>query len=163
MISAFLRIVVASAFVILVACAVGLFVMAGVAQSHDVVRLPVPPSTFIGSSAPAAAYATAYVAPMRYSTFASIERVEQQAFFHGEKEAFRDEHELSYQGTKWGLGYTMSYILEKGTEPQTLTVALTLNPVDPKGQARYLIKVLKPVMRGLLPYLLDRMVVLAPD
>lgn len=163
MIGVFIRIVILAAIVVLIACGIGLFVMAGVAQSHDVVHIPVPPSTYVESTLPMSDYSDAFIAPMGYSTFANIDRVAQQAFHRGDKEVFRDQHEVAYEGRKFGLSYVVSYILEKDQSPQTLAVATTVKVVDEKKHARYLLVILKPIHRALIPYLLDRMVILAPD
>jgi hypothetical protein len=157
-----IRIVLLGAFVVLLACGIGLFVMSGVAQSHDVVRIPVPNSTFVGGAAPTSHYADAYIAPMRYSSFTNIERVAQQAFHRGEKEVFRDEREVAYEGKTLGLTYVVSYILAKETSPPTLTVATTVNLAS-KRKGRFYWMLVKPVHRHLMPYLLDRMVIMAPD
>lgn len=161
MIGVIIKIVLLGAFLVLVACAIGLFVMAGVAQSHDVVRIPVPQNTFIASTQAMADYSDAFVAPMTYSTFRDIERVAQQAFHRGKREVFRDEREVAYEGTAPGLSYHVSYILMKDPAPQTLTVATTVRFENKKG--RYYWMVVKHGHRRLLPYLLDRMVIMAPD
>lgn len=163
MVGVIIRIVILGAIVLLIAGGIGLFVMAGVAQSHDVVHIPVPPNTYASSTEPMADYSDAFIAPMNYSVFSNIDRVAQQAFHRGDREVFRDEHEVAYEGTKFGLKYTVSYILEKDQSPQTLTVATTVKVVDPKKRARYLIMIGKPIHHCLIPYLLDRMVILAPD
>ncbi|HXV13631.1 MAG TPA: hypothetical protein VEC56_05440 [Candidatus Krumholzibacteria bacterium] len=157
-----IKIVLLIAFVILIALAIGLVVMAGVAQSHDVVRIPVPQSTFVAGTEPKSIYSDAYVAPMEYSTFRDIDRVAQLAFHRGTKEVHRDEREVAYEGTMLGLSYTISYILMKDSSPQTLTVATTVRIVEPK-KGKYCWMVAKHVHRHLLPYLLDRMVITAPD
>ncbi len=162
MIGIVIKIVLLGAFVILVAIAGGLFIMAGVAQSHDVVRIPVPPNTFIAGTLPTSDDSDAYVGPMDYSTFRDIERVAQQVFHRGTREVYRDEREVAYDGTAFGMSYRISYILNKETSPQTLAVATTVQ-FGPQKRTRYYWKVAKQVNRRLLPYLLDRMIIMAPD
>ena len=158
-----IRIVVLVAFVILIACGIGLFVMAGVAQSHDVVRIPAPNGTFISGDDPHANYTDAYIAPLGYSGFRDIGRVAEQAFYRGDKEIYRDDGEVTYQGTVAGMfHYKMSYLLAKDQSPQTLTVVSSITLAEGK-KARYLWVVAKPIHRHLIPYLLDRMVIMAPD
>jgi hypothetical protein len=157
-----IKIVLLIAFVILIALAIGLFIMAGVAQSHDVVRIPVPPSTYIAGTEPKADYTDAYIGPMEYSTFRDIDRVAQQAFHRGDKEVYRDEREVAYEGSALGLSYTISYILMKDSSPQTLTVATTVRYGEQK-RSRYAWMVAKQVHRRLLPYMVDRMIIMAPD
>jgi hypothetical protein len=101
------------------------------------------------------------VSPLRYATFRDIDRVAQLAFSKGQREVFRDDHEVVYEGEKAGIHYYISYILAKDTVPPTLVVATTVQLEDKK--ARYCWKVLKHVNRRMLPYLLDRMTVMAPD
>ena len=163
MIGVIIRILILGTIVVVIACAIGLFIMAGVAQSHDVVPIPLPPSSYVASTEPMSDYSDAFIAPMNYSTFANIDRVAQQAFHRGDREVFRDEHEVAYEGRKYGLSYVVSYILTKDTAPQTLVVATTVKVADEKKRARYLLTILKPIHRSLIPYLLDRMVILAPD
>ncbi len=161
MIGVTLKILVLGAAVVLLACSIGLFIMAGVAQSHDVVRIPLPPNTFIAGTQSMADESDAYVGIMKYASFRDIERVAQQAFHRGEKEVYRDEREVTYEGTGPGITYHVSYILMKNPEPQTLTVATTVTFTEKKS--RYYWKVYKQVHRALLAYMLDRMIIMAPD
>jgi hypothetical protein len=107
-------------------------------------------------------YADAVIAPMRNSTFRDVDRVAQQAFDRGEKEVFRGKREVAYQGEALGFRYYISYILMKDSSPQTLAVATTVE-IGPDKKQRYLWKVAKHFHRQLMPYLLDRMVIEAPD
>lgn len=157
-----IKIVLLGATLVLIALVIGLVVMAGVAQSHDVVRIPVPQSTFVAGTEAQSIYSDAYVGPMEYSTFRDIDRVSQQAFHRGDKEVYRDEREVAYEGSALGLSYTISYILMKDASPQTLTVATTVRVVEPR-KGKYCWMVAKHVHRRLLPYLLDRMIIMAPD
>lgn len=161
MIGIVIKIVLLGAFLVLVACAIGLFVMAGVAQSHDIVALPVPQSSFIASTQPLSDYSDAFVAPMHHATFRDIDRVAEQAFHRGDQEVFRDEREVVYQGRMLGVNYHLSYMLLRDPSPTTLTVSTTVKFEN--KYAHYYWPVLKQVHRRLMPYLLDRMVVLAPD
>ncbi|HEU4930062.1 MAG TPA: hypothetical protein VFU38_09550 [Candidatus Krumholzibacteria bacterium] len=156
-----IKILLLGAFVVLITCAVGLFIMAGVAQSHDVVRVPVPSGSYIAGSVSSPDYTDAYVAPMQYRSFANIDRVAQQAFHRGDREVYRSKSEVAYEGEALGIAYVTSYILVKETSPQTLTVATSVKLGNKK--ARYCWMVAKQVHRRLMPYLIDRMVVTAPD
>jgi hypothetical protein len=156
-----IKILLFGAFVVLVTFAVGLFIMAGVAQTHDVVRIPVPSGSYIASAMPNPTYTDAYVGPMQFHSFANIDRVAQQAFHRGDREIYRSKNEVAYEGRRGGVDYIVSYILVKETSPQTLTVATAVKTGDKKS--RYYWMVAKQVQRRLLPYLLDRMVSTAPD
>lgn len=161
MIGAILKIVLLGVFVVLIASAIGLFIMAGVAQSHDVVRIPLPSSSFIASTAPNSAGADAFVAPMRYSTYRDIDRVAQLAFHKGQREVFRNDTEVAYEGETAGVHYYISYILVRDTSPPTLVAATTVQTKDKKG--RYCWKAFEQVHRRLMPYMLDRMIIMTPD
>jgi hypothetical protein len=160
-IATILRILLLGAFVILIALAAGLAIMAGVAQSHDVVRIPLPSSTFIASTESGSDGSDAYVAPLNYSTFRDIDRVAQLAFHKGQREVFRDEHEVAYEGETAGVHYYISYILVRDIQPPTLIAATTVQVQNKKG--RYYWRVVKHVHRRLMPYMLDRMSIMAPD
>jgi hypothetical protein len=161
MIGTILKILLLGALVVLIALSVGLFIMAGVAQSHDVVRIPLPPSTFIAGTATDSNGADAFVAPLRHSSYRSIDRVAQFAFHKGQREVYRDDHEIAYEGETAGVHYYISYIIARDTSPVTLVAATTVQTKDRKG--RYYWKVFKHVHRRLMPYMLDRMTIMAPD
>ena len=161
MIGTVLKILLLGAFVVLIALTVGLFIMSGVAQSHDVVRIPVPPSTFIAGTAAGSNGSDAFVAPLRNSSFRDIDRVAQLAFHKGQREVYRDEHEVAYEGETAGVHYYISYILTRDTSPPTLVAATTVHTRNRKGS--YYWKVVKFAHRRLMPYMLDRMTVMAPD
>lgn len=161
MLGAAIKILLFGAFVVLVTCAVGLLIMAGVAQTHDVVRIPVPSGSYIASAIPNPTYTDAYVGPMQFHSFANIERVAQQAFHRGDREIYRSQNEVAYEGRTAGVDYIVSYILVKETSPQTLTVATAVKTSSKKS--RYYWMVAKQVHRRLMPYLVDRMVTTAPD
>lgn len=161
MIGVILRIALLGAFTVLLAIAIGLFVMAGVAQSHDVVSIPLPTSSYIASTLPGSSDSDAFITPLRFSSYRDIGRVAQLAFHTGDREVFRDDREVVYEGETAGIHYYISYILMRETGPSTLVVATTVQIQNKKG--RYSWMVLKQVNRRLLPYMLDRMSVLAPD
>jgi hypothetical protein len=156
-----IKILLFGAFVVLITCAVGLFIMAGVAQTHDVVRIPVPSGSYIAGALGTPDYTDAYIAPMPFRSFGNIDRVAQQAFHRGDREVYRGKNEVAYEGKKAGVEYIVSYILAKDTSPQTLTVATAVKTGDKKS--RYYWRVAKQVHRRLMPYLVDRMVTSAPD
>ena len=161
MIGTILKILLLGALVVLIALALGLFIMAGVAQSHDVVRVPVPSSTFIAGTVEGSNGADAFVAPLNHSSFRDIDRVAQLAFHKGQREVYRDENEVAYEGETAGVHYYISYILMRDTSPATLVAATTVQTKNKKGV--YYWKLVKFAHRRLMPYMLDRMTVMAPD
>jgi hypothetical protein len=98
---------------------------------------------------------------MRYSTYSNIDRVAERAFHKGRSEAFRDAHEVVFEGRLIGLHYYVSYVLTRETSPNTLALATSVRFEDKKG--KYVWKVLRPIYRRLAPFMLDRMAVAAPD
>lgn len=139
---------------------VGLFTMSTVATSHDVVRVPVPRASYLSGAAPAAYYADAYVAPMRYSSYVSIEEVEAEVFHKGSKEVYRSGAELAYAGKAPGVSYQIAYLLDVGARPRTLTVSTTVIVHNWVGKVYWTLT--RPVHRMIVPVMLDRMAQAAP-
>ncbi len=162
MLGTLIKLLLLGVFVVLIVCAIGLFVMAGVAQSHGVVPIPLPPGTFIAGTEPTSDYADAYIVPMQYRSYRDVARVAQLAFHRGDKEVYRDEREVVYEGERAGIHYYISYMLMKDPQPTTLTVTTVVKYTDPK-KGRYLWMVGRQIHRRMMPYLLDRMAVTAPD
>ena len=139
---------------------VGLFAMSGVATSHEIIRVPVPRDSYLSGNVRTADYADAYSAPMRFSSYRTIEEVAENAFHKGQ-EAHRDDHEVAYRGKAPGLDYHISYILDLGARPRTLTVATTVNFRGWVGRAYWFVT--RPIHRMLVPVMLDRMAQAAPQ
>lgn len=159
MLATMMKALIAGLVVIAIAGFIGLFIMAGVAATHDVVRIPVPSGSHL---APLKAdYADAYLAPLEYNTYRSIEGVTANAFRHGGKEIFRSENEVVYEGYRLGVRYFTSYRLDRTTSPNTLALITVVRIHEPKG--KYAWRAFRPVHKRLAPYLLDRMAQAAPD
>jgi hypothetical protein len=159
MIRSLFRVLVATTFVLVVAAAVGLFIMAGVASTHDVVRIPVPKSSYLATMD--SVYTVAYIAPMDFDTYRSIDRVAEVTARKGLEETNRNDHEIVYQGSFPGVTYYFSYILSKDIQPNTLAMVTAVQVRNKKGH--YLLYLYRPIYRLLGPYLLDRAVQAAPD
>ncbi len=159
MIRSLFRVLVATTFVLIVAVAVGLFIMAGVASTHDVVRIPVPNASYLATMD--SAYTVAYIAPMDFDTYRSIDRLAQFTARKGLEETNRDDKEIVYQGSLPGVTYYISYMLSRDTQPNTLAMVTAAQVRNKKGH--YLLYFYRPVYRLLGPYLLDRVVQAAPD
>jgi hypothetical protein len=158
--TAFKALVVAMVIVALFA-AFGLFVMAGIAATHDVVRVPIPTSSYLTPFAERSNFSVAYRAPLEYNTFKDINQVAAYAFFRAQHEIARSDSEVVYSGARLDLHYFVSYILGKQTSPPTLTVVTVVRFRNRTG--RYVWEVLGRVHHRLVPYLLDRMAQLAPE
>ena len=139
---------------------VGLFAMSGVATSHDVIRVPVPRDSYLAGNVQTADYADAYSAPMRFNSYGTIDQVAESAFHKGQ-EAHRDDHEVAYSGKAPGLDYHISYILDLGARPRTLTVATTVHFHGWIGRAYWFVA--RPIHRMFVPVMLDRMAQAAPQ
>ena len=138
---------------------IGLFIMAGVAGTHDVVRIPVPSDGYLSTMKHD--FVDAYRAPLRFSTYRDVDRLSREAFRLGGVEVYRSEHEIVYEGYRAGIRYYLSYTLDWTTSPNTLTM-VTLVRVHGTN-AEYAWKAVKPIHKRLSPYLLDRMAQAATD
>lgn len=145
--------------VLLIACAVGLFVMAGVAATHDVERVSPPASSFLASVR--SDHEVAFKAPMEYDTYRDIDRLAQFTAHRGLTERYRDARELVYEGSLPGATYLVSFVLMRDKRPNTLTMTTAFTLHGSAG--RYLWFIYRPVYRFLGAYLLDRVVENAPD
>jgi hypothetical protein len=132
---------------------VGLFIMAGVASTHDVVPIPVPSSSYL--AALKGDYTSAFRVPLTYNTYRDIAEVAEQAYRLGGREIHRGEHEVVYEAYRGGIRYFTAYLFDSATDPNTLTV-VTLVRVH-GTRAAWLWKLARPVHKRLSPYLLDRM------
>lgn len=161
MIVSVFKAIVVAAIVVVVTVIIGIFIMAGVAGTHDVVPIPVPSYSYISSYEHSADYVDCYRAPLEYNTYRNLDRVIEGVPHKGEREVYRNEMEVVYEGHAVGLHYLLSYILDRSTDPATLSIATAVNITEKKG--RYYWKVIRPIHRRLAPFLLDRMAQLAPD
>lgn len=158
MVGTILRALVVFIVVVAITGFLGLFIMAGVASTHDVVAVPVPPDSYVATMK--ADYTSAFRAPLTYNSYRDIEGVAQEAFRLGGKEVYRGEKEVVYEGTRAGIRYFTSYMLDRSASPHTLTM-VTMIRLHGTNSGR-LWRVLRPVHKRLAPYLLDRMAQAAP-
>ena len=139
---------------------VGLFTMSTVATSHDIVRVPIPRASYLSGAASTAHYADAYIAPMRYSSYVSIEEVEEEVFHKGRREVQRTGAELVYAGKAPGVSYQIAYLLDVNARPRTLTVSTTVIVHNRVGRVYWILT--RPIHRMVVPAMLDRMAQAAP-
>ncbi len=155
----FFRTLAVLALVVAIVGLIGLFIMAGVAGTHDVVSIPVPSDGYLAGMKHD--YTDAYRAPLRYNTYRDIDRLSREAFRLGGAEVYRSENEIVYEGYRAGIRYYLSYTLDWKTSPNTVTM-VTLVRVHGTN-AEYAWKAVKPIHKLLSPYLLDRMAQAATD
>lgn len=159
MVGTILKACVVIVVVVAIAGLLGVFIMAGVAGVHDVVPIPVPSHSYLNNFQ--GDYVDAYRAPLQNNTYRDIDQVAGEAFRLGAVEIYRDEQEVVYEGYRGGIRYYISYLLDKTTGPNTLTM-VTLIRVH-GTRAEWLWKPGKPIHKCLAPYLLDRMTQAAPE
>lgn len=154
-----IRTVIALFVVVLIFGFLGLFVLAGIAQTHGVVEVPAS-ENYASVDIAKADYADAWRAEMTDRTYADIDRLRERAFRKG-KEIFRNESEVVYQGTAPGLTWQMSYQLDRSTAPHTIMVTTTVRYRNRLGKVYWFF--VKPVHRKLTPFRVDQMAITAPD
>jgi len=161
MIGMVFKAVVVIAIVVMITAVIGVFIMAGVAGTHDVVPIPVPSYSYIANQLGPVDYVDCYRVPLEFTTYIKLDTVIEHAFHKGEREVYRDEREVVYEGHALGLQYFLSYILDRRTGPATLSIATAVRIEEKKGQRYW--KVLRPIYRRFAPFMLDRMAQSAPD
>ncbi len=161
MIGTVLKAVVVIAIVVVITAIIGVFIMAGVAGTHDVVPIPVPSYSYIANQLGPVDYVDCYRVPLEFTTYVKLETVIEHAFHKGDREVYRDEREVVFEGHTLGLQYFLSYILDRGTDPATLSIATAVRIQEPKGRRYW--KVLRPIYKRFAPFMLDRMAQSAPD
>jgi hypothetical protein len=161
MIGTVLKAFVVIAVVVAITTVVGVFIMAGVAGTHEVVPIPVPSYSYVANHVLEPDYLDCYRAPLEFTTYINIERVIEHAPHKGEKEVYRDEKEVVYEGHAVGLQYFRSYILDRGTVPATLSIVTAVKIEEKKG--RHFWRLIRPIHKRLAPFMLDRMAQSAPD
>ena len=154
-----IRTVITLFVVVLVFGFLGLFVLAGIAQTHGVVEVPAA-ENFASVDIASADYADAWRAELHHRTYRDIEQVAQRAFRKG-KEIFRSEAEVVYQGTAPGLTWQASYQFDRSTSPNTIMVTTTVRYRNNLGRAYWLL--VKPGHRMLTPFRVDQMAMTAPQ
>ena len=161
MIGTVLKAVVVIAIVMVITGIIGMFIMAGVAGTHDVVPIPVPSYSYIANQLGPVDYVDCYRVPLEFKTYVKLDTVIEHAFHKGDREVYRDEHEVVYEGRTLGMQYFLSYILDRGTIPATLSIATAVR-IQEKN-SHYYWKVIRPIYRRFSPFMLDRMAQSAPD
>lgn len=133
----------------------GLFVMSNLARIDGVAAAAIPNESYLSGSSQMCDYADAYRIPMEFNPFRNIDDVADNAFEKGRGEIHRTDKEVVYEGIAPGLRYDISYLLERRTQPSTLTVCTTVRCETRTG--RIYLTLVKPIHKMLLPYMVKRM------
>lgn len=151
-------------FVLLVVAVIvvggGLVIMAGVAGTHDVKRIPVPKESSLYINSEVWSYADAYRRPMEFNSYRNIKQVADNVTIKGDGEIHRSDKEVVYAGHLPGIDYQVAYLLDRSGFPPAVELVTLYNIKGDKG--RYLWKVFRLIHRSLAPYTLDRLGERAP-
>jgi hypothetical protein len=155
MIRTLFKVLFVGGFILGLTALLGLFVMSNLARIDGVAPTAVPNESYLSSLAERADYSDAYRIPMEFNPFGKVDDVADHAFEKGSAEIRRSDDEVVYRGEAPGLHYDISYLLERRTQPATLTVCTTVRYDDRKGRIYFTL--VKPIHKMLMPYLLKRM------
>jgi hypothetical protein len=138
----------------------GLVIMAGVAGTHGVKPIGIPKNSTLAPLAASWDYSDAYRAPMEYVSYREIHEIIDNVSIKGDGELYRSAREVVFGGTLPGIGYQVSYMLDRDSFPPAVQLVTVYQIRDRKG--RLLWKLWRPVHRCLAPYMLDRLAARAP-
>jgi hypothetical protein len=161
MIGTLFKVVVVTLVIVAFTAFIGLIIMAGVAGTHGVKRIDIPPKSYLAATAPSADYADAYMIKMEFVAYRDIHQVIENATIKGDDETFRSANEVVYEGKAPGLRYHVAYILNREPNPPTLAMVTTVRILNKEG--RWYWKLVRPIHRCLAPYMLDRLASRATD
>jgi hypothetical protein len=140
--------------------AAGVAIMAVVADSHDVKRIPVSKDSQLFGVSTMWSYADAYRRPMEFNSYRDLKQMVDNVGFKGDGEARRTNNEVVYTGHMPGIDYTFAYRLDRSGYPPAIELVTCYRLKDTQG--RYLWKVFRPIHRCLAPYMLDKLGERAP-
>ena len=146
--------------VLVIVSAGGLVIMAGVAGTHDVKRIPVPKECSLYTLSTMWDYSDAYRRPMEFNSYHNIKQVADNVTIKGDGEIHRSDKEVVYAGHLPGIDYQAAYLLDRSGFPPAVELVTCYRLKSTQG--RYLWKVFRRVHRGLAPYMLDRLGERAP-
>jgi len=149
------KILVVAVIVLGLTAAAGLAIMAVVAGTHDVIRIPVPKECSLYTNAGMWDYADAYRRPMEFNSYRNVDQMIANISIKGDAEIHRSETEVVYVGHLPGIEYQVSYMLDRNDFPPAVELATIYRFKTRTG--RYLWKLFRPIHRCLAPYMLDRL------
>ncbi|HEX6790002.1 MAG TPA: hypothetical protein VF247_01710 [Candidatus Krumholzibacteria bacterium] len=161
MLGTLIKALVLTAFVLAITGGIGLFIMAGVASTHDVKSIPIPPGSSLAVIAAQWDYADAFRRPMEFNSYRDLHQMMENISVKGDGEIHRTATEIVYEGTVPGMQYQVAYILDRSGFPPAIELVTAYRFKSDKG--KYLWKVYRPIHRCLAPYLLDRLGERAPS
>lgn len=140
--------------------AAGLGMMAVVAGTHDVKRVPVPKTSSLYTQSTEWSFADAYRRPMDFNAYRDIKQVEENVSIKGDGEVHRSATEIVYAGKLPGIDYQVAYMIDRSGYPSAIELVTIYRIKDSKG--RYFWKVFQPIHKCLAPYMLDKLGSRAP-
>lgn len=155
MLGTLFKILIVGLIVFVLAAGLGLVIMAGVANTHDVRPIPIPRDTSLAAIAHQWNYADAFRRPMEYASYKDIAQVVENVPIKGDGEIHRTKNEAVFAGSLPGLQYQVAYMLDRDSFPPALQIVTVYRFKNDRG--RWLWKIYRPVHRALAPYLLDRL------
>ena len=155
MIGALFRALVVAVVVLVITGGLGLVIMAGVADAHDVRRIPVPRQSSLSIIAAEWDYADAWRRPMEFNSYRDIAQVIENASVKGDGEIHRTKQEVVYAGSVPGMNFQVAYRLDRDAYPPSLEMVTVYKFRSATGKQLW--RVYRPIHRCLAPYLLDRL------
>jgi hypothetical protein len=157
---ALFKVLIVGLIILGLTAAAGLGIMAVVAGTHDVKRIPVPKTSSLYTQSTMWDFADAYKRPMDFNAYRDIKQVEANVTIKGDGEIHRSANELVYAGKLPGIDYQVAYLLDRSGYPSAIEIVTIYRLKNTQG--RYLWKVFKPIHRALAPYMLDKLGSRAP-
>ena len=154
------KVLIVAAIILGLVGAAGLGIMAVVAGTHDVKKVPVPKTSSLYTMSSMWNYADAYRRPMDFNAYHDIKQVEENVSIKGDGEVHRSATELVYAGKLPGIDYQVAYILDRSGYPSAIELVTVYKFKSKQGE--YFWKVFKPIHKCLAPYMLDKLGSRAP-
>jgi hypothetical protein len=154
------KILVAALIVLALTASAGIAIMAVVAGTHDVKRIPIPKECSLYTNSTLWDYADAYRRPMEFNSYRNIKQLIDNVSIKGDGEVHRSDKEVVYAGHLPGIDYQVAYRLDRSGFPPAVELATIYRLQNTQG--RYLWKIFRPIHRCLAPYMLDRLGSRAP-
>lgn len=147
------KVLVIALIVLALTAAAGLVIMAGVAGTHDVKRIPVPKDCSLYTMSTMWDYADAYRRPMEFNSYRDLKQMVDNISIKGESEVHRSANEVVFAGHLTGIDYQVAYRLDRSGFPPAVEMVTAYRLKNREG--RYLWKLVRPIHRCLAPYMLD--------
>ena len=154
------KVLIVALIILALTASAGIAIMAVVAGTHDVKRVPVPKTSSLYTLASMWNYADAYRRPMEFNSYRDIKQVAENVSIKGDGEVHRSANEVVYAGHLPGIEFQTAYSLDRSGFPPAVELVTVYKLKN--NQGRYLWKVFRPIHRCLAPYMLDKLGSRAP-